>query len=83
MSTSVQIAAIICITILLALFMIRSAIKRLITAKNENFTFAFRVYGAGMWIFRGNHFPTEESLRGLQPDKVSKDEENTVHEVNE
>lgn len=71
MATSVQTTLVICITILLALWMLRSAIHQLTTAEKENFTFAVRFFGAGMWLFRGDHRPTEDAVKGFAPAEES------------
>ena len=62
MSDQVTITLIVCVTMLLAIWMTRSAILRLVAAKKDSFTFAVRFFGAGMWLFRGDHKPTPESL---------------------
>jgi len=60
MSDAVSVSLIICVTILLAIWMIRSSILRLVNAKKESFTFAVRFLGSGMWLFRGDHRPSSE-----------------------
>lgn len=62
MSDEVLISLIICATILVAIWMLRSTITLLVTAKHESFTFAAKFLGSGVWIFRGTHQPTTDSL---------------------
>jgi len=54
--------------------MLRSALQTLVQAKKENFTFAIKFFGSGMWLFRGDHKPTNEALPTSQSSE-NKDEE--------
>jgi len=74
-SDQVLITLITCVTIVVALGMVRSTLVRLVDAKKDSFTFAVKFIGAGIWIFRGTHRPVPESLpERVQTDVVSETE---------
>lgn len=62
MSDKVMITLIVCMTLLLVIGMIRSTLRRLVKAEKENFTFVAKFFGAGVWLFRGSHKPTDDAL---------------------
>ena len=74
MSDSVQITLIVSLTVLTALWMIRSAVNALLSAKKENFTFAIRFFGSGIWLFRGDHRPANSVLKGLEEESVTQNQ---------
>ena len=50
--------SIVCTTIVVIVFMIKSSISHLSKAEKENFTFAVKFFGgSGMYLWRGNHKP--------------------------
>lgn len=61
MSDKIQIALILCASVLIAIWMIKSTIHRLATMKDESFTFRFNLLLGKVELYRGTHRPTAEA----------------------
>lgn len=61
MTEGVQIAVVVCVTVLVAIFLIRSSLDRVVRSSTKDFTFVVTIpFGGGIWLCRGNHAPPHD-----------------------
>lgn len=74
MSNPTIITITVCITILIAIYMVRSTIMELARAKKENFTFIVYFFGSSMSIYRGTHKPPSNHVHEKKQSKARMNE---------
>lgn len=62
MTNSVEIALMVCVTVVFIVLLFRNILERLLESEQEDFSFSVKFWFFGIWYSRGAHKPPSEAL---------------------